>query len=71
MNRRNDRRQLKMSVGRRVVELPATKRMKRDLREGGGDVATKVPRFVARALRSDAVYGVDYRQWPVANNAPA
>lgn len=70
MSSRNERRQLKKQVGRRVLDHPVMKRMERNLREGGGDAATEVYRIDGATPEQHLYFDVySMRKWAIENVA--
>lgn len=68
MSSRYERRQLKKQIGRRVLDHPVMKRMKRNLREGGGDAATEVYRIDGDTPDQHLYFDVySMRKWAIAN----
>lgn len=68
MSSRNERRQLRKKVGRNIIDHPVMKRMKRNLREGGGDAATEVYRIDGETPDRHLYFDVySMRKWAVAN----
>lgn len=68
MTPRNERRQIKKQFGRRVLEHPAMKRMKRNLRAGGGNAATEVYRIDGDTPDQHLYFDVySMRKWAVDN----
>lgn len=68
MTPRNERRLLRKKVGRRVLDHPVMKRMKRNLRDGGGDAATEVYRIEGKTPDEHRYFDVySMRKWAVEN----
>lgn len=66
MSNRNERRQLKKGIGRRVLDHPVMKRMKRNLREGGGEAATEVYRLNGPTPKEHLYFDVySMRMWAI------